>query len=208
MYTLYSMPGSCSMAVHVLLNEVQAPVTLKNVAGPTRPPEYLEVNPRGSVPTLVDGDFVLREGAAILITLAEKYKSPLLPESGRERARALEWLAFANATIHPAYSRAFFMHRHLGEGAKNNPLYDAVIASIQGLWNDVESALQTQDYVCGKSCTLADILLTVIANWSHNLQKPVTFGPKTKGLFQRVVERPAYQKALNDENVTYKVLAA
>jgi glutathione S-transferase len=72
----------------------------------------------------------------------------------------------------------------------------------------VESALQTHDYVCGKSCTLADILLTVIANWSHNLQKPVTFGPKTKGLFQRVVARPAYQKALNDENVTYKVLAA
>ncbi len=207
MYTLYSMLGSCSMAVHVLLNEVQAPVTLKNVAGPTRPSEYLEINPRGSVPTLVDGDFVLREGAAILITLAEKHSSPLLPASGRDRARALEWLAFANATMHPAYSRAFFMHRHLGEDAKNNPLYDAVIASIQGLWNDVESTLQTQEYVCGKSCTLADILLTVIANWSTNLQQPVTFGPKTKALFQRVVARPAYQLALKEENITYKVAA-
>ena len=161
MYTLYSMLGSCSMAVHVLLNEVQAPVTLKNVAGPTRPAEYLEINPRGSVPTLVDGDFVLREGAAILITLAEKHGSPLLPASGRDRARALEWLAFANATMHPAYSRAFFMHRHLGEDAKNNPLYDAVIASIQGLWNDVESTLQTQEYVCGKSCKVKMVIINI-----------------------------------------------
>jgi hypothetical protein len=54
---------------------------------------------------------------------------------------------------------------------------------------------------------LADILLTVIANWSPNLQQPVTFGPKTKALFQRVVARPAYQLALKEENVTYKVAA-
>jgi glutathione S-transferase len=195
------------MAVHVLLNEVGAPVTLKNVAGPPRPAEYLALNPRGSVPTLVEDNFVLREGAAVLITVAEKHNSPLLPASGRERARALEWLAFANATMHPAYARAFFMHRHLGDEAKNNPLYDHVVAAIQGLWNDVENTLQTQDYVCGKSCTLADILLTVIANWSPNIQKPITFGPKTKGLFQRVTARPAYQQALKEENVTYKVAA-
>ena len=207
MYTLYSMAGSCSMAVHVLLNEVGADVQIKNVAGATRPAEYLAINPRGSVPTLVDGDFVLREGAAILIHIAETHNSPLLPKDGKDRARALEWLAFANATMHPAYARLFFMHRNLGDDSVKNPLYAPAIVAVQNLWNDVEKTLSNQDYVCGKNCTLADILLTVIANWSPNLKQPITFGDNTKALFNRVINRPAYQEALQSEGVTYKVAA-
>jgi glutathione S-transferase len=198
------------MAVDVLLNEIGAPFTLENVSSPSgepRSPEFLKLNPRGAVPVLTSGDFVLREGAAIMSYLADEHKSTLLPTSGQARAKALEWLAFANSTLHPAYGRIFFFHKHLGEKAGENQLYLATVEQIQKLWNEVEQVLTTQDYLAGKECTLGDILTTVIANWTPALKHPITFGPKTKALFNRVIARPAYQKALAAEQVTYKVAA-
>ena len=210
MYTLYYLPGTCSMAVHVALNEVGAAFNLENVAveaGQPRAPEFLKINPRGNVPVLKKDDVVLREGAAILTTLLDEYKSPLLPSQGRERAVVLEWLAFANATLHPAYARLFFQHRHLGDAAAENPLYTPAIQALQGLWNDIEQRLESHEYLAGAEVSIADILVTVIANWTPNLRQPIHFGPKTKALFGRVIARPSYQKALASEAVTYKVAA-
>lgn len=196
------------MSVHVALNEVGANFKLENVSvpmGQPRSPEFLKVNPRGAVPTLKKDDFVLREGAAILTHILDENKSSLLPQSGNERATALEWLSFANSTLHPAYGTCFFQHKVLGDAAKDNPLYKPAIEKIQKYWDEIEERLQTRDYLCGKDCTIADILVTVIANWSPMMKEPINFGPKTKAFFTRVISRPSYQKALQTEQVTYKV---
>lgn len=206
------MPGSCSMAVHIALNEVGADFQLVNVRisdGQNRQEkdraEFLEANPRGSVPVLQINDFILREGAAILIYLLDSHKNSLLPQSGLDRARALEWLAFANSSLHPAYGRVFFLSRQLGAQSKDSPIYTAAIANIQKYWDEIEQHLAHNDYLCGQSCTIADILTTVIANWSPMLQQPINFGPKTKEFFAKIIARPAYKKALATEGVTYKV---
>lgn len=205
---LYYTPGVCSMAVHVLLNEVGAKYELirEDIHASPRNPEYMKLNPRGAVPLLVVDGKTLREGAAILTYIAEMHESPLLPSSGWERAKAQEWLAFANSTMHPNYSRAFFLGRKLADPA-NDPIYTAVIESIQKNWDEIESVLSTQDYVSGKNITLADILIPVIANWSGNLKQPVKLGAKTKEYLKRVTSRPAYQKALAEEKVEYKAAA-
>jgi glutathione S-transferase len=195
------------MAVHVVLNEVGANFKLENVAAPAgqpKSPEYLKINPRGAVPTLQINDFVLREGAAILTHLLDSHKNDLLPDTGLDRAEALEWLCFANSTLHPAYSRCFFQHRVLGDSAKENPLYKPSIEQIQKYWNEIEERLNGRDYLCGDKCTVADILVAVIANWSHNMKEPINFGPRTREYFVRVTSRPSYQKALAAENVTYR----
>src|SRR5258706_9907840 len=93
MYTLYYSPGACSMAVHVVLGELGVPFETVNTSipeGKNRSPEFLKINPRGQVPVLVEDGVVLREGAAIMITLMEKHNSPMLPKSGRERASTIE----------------------------------------------------------------------------------------------------------------------
>lgn len=208
MYTLYYIPGTCSLAVHVTLNEIGADFELKNVSTPQGQPrsaEYLAINPRGNVPTLKEGNFVIREGAAILTYLIESNQSNLLPKGSHERATALEWLTFANSTLHPAYGRCFFLGRHLGENAGDTPIYGAAIEMIQKHWNEIEGELNKHDYIAGKEITVADILLTVISNWTPNLKQPIHFGEKTKALFKRVIQRPAFQKALETEGITYKL---
>jgi glutathione S-transferase len=210
MYTLYYLPGSCSMAVHVVLNEIGAEFKLENVTVPKGEPRadsFLKINPRGNVPVLKQDDFVLREGAAILLHLIETHKSPLLPASGKERATALEWLSFANSSLHPAYGRAFFLAAQLGEKCAEDTVYAAAIQSIQKLWNDIEERLTKSKYLAGNEISVADILITVIANWSKNLHKSISFGPKTKELFAGIIERPSYRKALEVEKVEYKIAA-
>lgn len=207
MYKLYYSPGACSMGIHVALNECNQPVTLEKVDlanGKQRAPEFLVINPRGQIPVLVDGDMVIREGAAILLHVLEKHHSPLLPKEGAARAEALEWLMFANATLHPAYARVFFLKRG---GVTEGPLMDAAAANINKLWEEVDARLATRAYICGDSMTVADILLTVIANWSGNVPRPIALGENTKRLLKEISARPSYQKALATEQVEYKAAA-
>jgi glutathione S-transferase len=210
MYTLYYLPGTCSLAVHVALNEIGAEFKTVSVSvpdGQPRPADFLKINPRGNVPVLEKNGVTQREAAAILISLLDEHKHALLPSNGAARAAVLEWLCFANASLHPAYARCFFQHKNLGATAAENPLYAPAIAHVQSLWNDVEQQLTGRDYICSADCSVADILLTVIANWSPMLKKPIIFGPNTKALFNRVIARPSYQKAMAAEQVTYKVAA-
>ncbi|MGE3623617.1 MAG: glutathione S-transferase family protein [Bdellovibrionales bacterium] len=210
MYTLYYSPGACSMAVHAVLNECGQAVELKKIdLREARPAEFLKINPRGQVPVLVDDGLVLREGAAILIYLCEKHKSPLLLESGRERAVALEWLSFCNATLHPAYARCFFLMRNAQDAAAKEQLMGTAIAMINKLWGEVEKRLEQSPYICGERMTVADILMTVIANWLIMLPNPeaVKMGPRTKQLFKTVIARPSYKKALELEQIEYRAAA-
>jgi len=58
-------------------------------AGDTRKPEFVKLNPRHEVPTIVDGDFVLYESDAIAEYLEEAYPgrgAPLFPGDLRTRA--------------------------------------------------------------------------------------------------------------------------
>ncbi len=128
-----------------------------------------------------------------------------MPKGGHERATSLEWLAFANSTLHPAYGRCFFLGRHLGDNAADSPIYGAAIEMIQKHWDEIEGELKKHDYIAGKEITVADILLTVISNWTPNLKMPIHFGEKTKSLFKRIIQRPAFQKALEKEEVSYKI---
>ena len=114
---LYSKPGGCSTADHIALEWAGKPYEVDIVDGKRiKSPEFLAMNPAGSVPVIEDGDFVLTQNAAILGYIADS-----APESGlvgdgspRQRAEAMRWIAFVNSDLHPAFKPLFgpgmFMH--------------------------------------------------------------------------------------------------
>src|SRR4051812_13934411 len=89
--------------------------------GEHKNPEYLELNPNGAVPTLVDGDFVLTESRSIMQYLASKKpESALLPRDEAGRADVTRWQFWDAAHFAPqlgavAFEKMFKPMMGLGE---------------------------------------------------------------------------------------------
>jgi len=95
--TLYGFPvsqptRSCKMLLHaggVAFEDKFISI----FTGEQKKPEYLAINPKGFVPAIKHGDFVLSEGAAILQYIAESFNlSSWYPADFKTRARVNEWL--------------------------------------------------------------------------------------------------------------------
>ncbi|MDH3412507.1 MAG: glutathione S-transferase, partial [Gammaproteobacteria bacterium] len=108
MYRLYYYPGNANLAPHVLLEEASAQYELVLVdreTGGQKDADYLRLNPNGRVPTLVDGELVLFEAAAICLHIADGHpEADLLPAHGSpDRSHFYKWLIFLTNTIQPDY---------------------------------------------------------------------------------------------------------
>lgn len=165
---LYTMPGACSTACHVSLRwsglAFDPHVLTRDELKGER---YLAINPAGSVPALVDGDFVLTQNAAIL-----GYVADLAPESGlagdgtpRQRAEATRWLAFVNADLHPAFHPLFGPARFIAEEAQFDALKDAARRRVRGLFERVDAQLDGRDWLAGFR-SYADPYLYVTLRWA------------------------------------------
>lgn len=204
---LYYASGACSMAVHVLLEELGVDYEAQRVdlsSGEHKQPEYLKINPRGEVAAMeIDGEHV-SENAAMMIYLNDKYNGSFVPKDGIERLKAMQWLMFANSGLHGAYSKFMFGKRNNA----NDEYIDAALKNVQKQWDEIERHLNDEniDFLAGDNVTVGDIYITVVANWGFIGDLP-TFGPKTKALIKAVSSRPAYQKIIDAEDVDYKAAA-
>jgi glutathione S-transferase len=108
---LYFAPDSCARVPLIALEETKHPYRLEVVAfmkGQHRSPEYLALNPKGKVPTLVVDGEPLTENVAILGWLSDRFPDArLLPEASDSwaRARQLSDLAYCASGLHPLVTR-------------------------------------------------------------------------------------------------------
>ncbi|WP_339410542.1 glutathione S-transferase family protein [Pseudomonas sp. EA_35y_Pfl2_R5] len=198
MYKLYYMPGACSLAIHALLNELNQDVELidRNKAS-----DFEKLGSRGMVPVLVDNGQVIREGAAIILYLLEKHKNQMLPDGGLEKARFTEWLMFANATMHPAYGRLFFIGKTLADGPAKEQALNAASDIISTLWASVDAQLTNSTFIFGERISVVDMMLTVYASWGVYFPVDILMSDKVKRMIAAVQAHPAYSKAVADEQV-------
>jgi len=68
-------------------------------------PEYLKVNPQGTIPAMTHGDLVLTESTAIMEYVNEAFPGPdLMPESAVDRWRVRWWMKFLDQWLGPSFS--------------------------------------------------------------------------------------------------------
>lgn len=196
MYTLYFIPGACSLATQAILNELNQENTLVHKL---EADHFETLNPVGTVPVLVDGDKVINEGVAIILYLLNKHENNLIPESDDARHRATENMMFANATMHPAYGRLFFAQANVSDAAARQQVFDSAAVAINKLWQVVESKLEHTPYLGGQDISPADILLAVYSRWGDFFPVEIVLGPNSRRMVDAVLKRDSMQRALQRE---------
>ena len=119
MMKLYYRAGACSMATHIVLNELGAAFDLERVdtqAGVTESgTDYKTINSRGYVPALIlNNGETLTENAAILQYLFDEYFGDKVDVTILRRARLQEALSFLSSELHAAF-RPLFAKRSIPE---------------------------------------------------------------------------------------------
>ncbi len=171
--TFYYSPGAASMSSHIALEEAGAkydPRVIKLSENEQRKPEYLAINPRGRVPTLVleDGR-VLTEGAAILLYIARSYPdAKLWPEDPESQARVIEWLSWLASSMHIAFQQTRRPMRFVGQ----NPDYFQAVKTagmtfLRSGFIDIERRLTASKYAAGDEFSIADLHLYVFFAWGR-----------------------------------------
>ena len=109
--TLFVAPNTCARVPTIALEEIGVPfdtTLIRTAANQQNSPEFLKLNPKGKVPTLLIDGAVLTENVAILTWLAAHYpQAELLPptDDPLQRARQTADLAFFAGTVHPTVTR-------------------------------------------------------------------------------------------------------
>ncbi len=137
-------------------------------------PEFLQLNPNGLVPVIIDDGFVLWESNPIMVYLAGQCGSPLLPTELRKRAVMEQWLSWETSELAPAWHYAVMalVRRKPGYDDK-----DQLAGSIRR-WSDrmiiLERELTRYAHVAGEDFTLADIAIGLsVHRWfSTPFQRP------------------------------------
>lgn len=209
MYTLYYSPGACSRACHVVLEELKVPFETKFInvqKGEGQDPSFLKINPRGQVPTLQDGDFVLTEGVAILEYLCAQHadkSAHLMPASAQERAISQQWLMYVNSTLHPLFGSVFGAPHFYTDAAVIQAIKESAYARLAKAFTGIEEYLGSHKFLGGDRPSTADIMFTVVASWAPYIELPYAYGPNVTRVLNAVKDMPSYKAVEARETAAY-----
>ena len=163
--------------------------------GGNKEPAYLGMNPNGLVPTIQDGAFILWESNSIMRYLNEKYgQGKLLPSSIEGRANANRWMDWQLSALNPAIVPLFWNLVRTPAEKRDPKVVQGALDKTSAAWQMVENQLAQGAFVAGDNLSLGDIPIGV---WVYRWFNLPIERPKLARLdawYQRLRERPAYQK--------------
>jgi glutathione S-transferase len=206
MYKLYYAPGSASLAVHLLLVELGVPFTLERVdlQSPLRDPDYLRLNPHGTVPTVIIGGQPVVESGALVMALAERHPDARLcpPQGSVERALWQQWSVYLPVALGAVF-RLWFMPQDLGAEQHSPAIGAALQAKIGAAFDRLNAHLEEHGpYLLGDTISSADLQLMMYMRWSRNMPKPATEWPALHKLAELLRARPSWQQVNQVEELS------
>lgn len=197
---LYYSPGACSLASHIILQELGVPYELERVDLKTHKTEsgkdFYTINPKGYVPTIArDGD-VLTEGVPLLLYLASlkpEKKLAILP--GEEGFyRQLEWLTFVSAEFHKGLGV-------IGFAAIDDAGKEILRNKVKLRMDYLEKHLAKNQYLLGERYSVADAYLFTVLNWAKAAKLSLTDWKNIAFYHARIGTRPAVLEAMKKEGL-------
>ena len=191
MITLYGMALSGNAYKVRLLLELlgveyeEIPVNLRT--GENRAESFLALNPRGQVPTLVDGEVTVWDSQAILVYLARRYGHEWLPMEPAPMAEVMQWLAVAENELLFGLARARAV-KFFGR--------DFDLASCQAYGHGglkvLEQQLADREWLAAGRPTIADIACMPYAALSYMGDIPLDDYPSVRAWIDRIRTLPGF----------------
>ncbi|HEX4389281.1 MAG TPA: maleylacetoacetate isomerase [Steroidobacteraceae bacterium] len=176
------------------------PVDLRAPVSAQRRPEFLELNPGGLVPVLVDGRTTVTQSLAIIEYLEETHpEPPLLPAAPGERARVRSLTLAIACDIHPLnnlrvlnYLRDPLAHDEAAVSAWYAHWvargFEALEAEVAGLGGDGR-------HMFGGAVTLADVFIVPQMYNARRFKCDVTPYPRLRAICAHLESLPAFAHA-------------
>lgn len=197
MIELWHCPDARSFRPLWALEELGLPYALHLLPFPprVRQPEYLEVNPLGTIPAMKDGETFMTESAAIVQYLVTRYGPSDLAVPAEDPAYGawLNWLHFGEATL--TFPQTLVLRYRQFEPGKAEVVADDYAKWFLSRLRHVDRALETSDWLCAGRFTAADISVGYALLLAHSLKLDDRISPATKAYWQRLKSRPAFLAA-------------
>lgn len=199
---LYMTPGSCSTGIHILLEEIDKPFEAYIVnlpAGDQYKPDYVAINPKSTIPTLVrDDGSALTEFQAIAWWLARSNpKSNLMPQDLIGETLVMEAMDYVVGTIHmQGFARIFTTDKFTPSKADFETVRRRGREIVAGGFAVMNDLLAAKDYLA-ETFSIADAALFYVEFWADKLK--IDLPPNCLAHYQRMLSRPAVQRVLREE---------
>ena len=206
MLTLYSAKGACSLAPHIILEAAGLNYRVIHVDLRAKKLEYggdfLAINPKGAVPALgldvaagAEGE-ILTENAVILQYLADRVPgSGLLPATGLDRYRTLEWVNYITTELHKSFGPLF------------NPAFpdDARALQLDLIRKKLDYVARAlddgRDFLTGPDFRICDAYLFVILRWTDQFGIDLARWPALSAYRRRVAALDPVAEVLQQEGL-------
>jgi len=208
MLKLFYAAHTCSLATHIVLEEVGADystVRIDFAKNAQRSPDYLKVNPKGRVPALVTDRGILTETPAMLVFVAQSFPASKL-------APMDDPFLFAEIQAFNSYlcSSLHINHAHRMRGPRWVDANDAaaiaamqrkVPESVGACFELIERDMLKGPWVMGKRYTICDAYLFTLAQWLEADGVDPARIPRVLDHRRRMSERATVKKAIAQELV-------
>jgi GST-like protein len=201
MIDLYTWTTPNGRKVSIMLEELALPYRVHPInigKGEQFAPEYVEINPNGKIPSLVDPDgtdgspVAMMESGAILIYLADK-TGRLLSQSGRGRYVALQWLMFQMGGVGPIFGQV----HHFLRAAKEPVPYaiERYTKETRRLYGVLDGRLKDHEFLADEY-SIADIATYPwVARYEWHKTNLGDY-PHVKRWFDAISARPAVERGM------------
>ncbi len=206
MLTLYYAAHTCSLATHIVLEEVGADYSTVRVdfgKEQQKSADFLKVNPKARVPALVTDKGILTETPAMLVYVAQRFPASRLAlmDDPFAFAQIQSFNAYLCSHLHVAHAHRMRGHRWVDADDKASiaAMQRKVPESVGGAFELIEREMLKGPWVMGEHYTICDPYLFTLAQWLEKDGVDPASIPRVVDHRRRMAERPGVKKAIAEE---------
>lgn len=205
----YMTPGSCSTGIHIILEEcgeVFEAYIVNLPGGDQFKPDYLAINPKSTIPTLVRKDGTsLTEVQSIAYWLGKTHpRQKLIPEDVEAETKVIETMAFIVGTVHgQGFARIFATKSFSKNEAEHEAIRQFGTELVEKCFKILDTQMEGKDFVAG-TFSIADPILFYVEFWADKLK--MTLPPNLLRHYKKMLTRPTVQGVLREEGYNLTTL--